>query len=61
MSKGLDIRAIVTDDRVLTTIEFLGACHLNQVSATIKQVESAYNAGHPGIKDMIDYVLFDED
>lgn len=56
----LDIRSIVTDERVLSTIEFIGACHLNQVSATIEEVESAYNAGHPGIKDAIDYILFDE-
>ena len=56
----LDIRSIVTDQRVLDTIEILGAAHFGTVTATIEEVESAYNAGHPTIKEMVDYIIFDE-
>ena len=56
----LDIRSLVTDRRVLDTMEILGAAHLGKVSVTIEEVESAYDSGNTEIIEMVDYILFDE-
>ena len=60
MAKDLKIRDFVTDETTLRYICIYGATCLNQVSATVEEVEAAYNAGHPAVKDGIDYIIFDE-
>lgn len=61
MNRSIDIRSMVQDETVLRYICIYGATCLNKVSATIEEVEDAYNAGHPAVVDGIDYIIFDED